>query len=148
MIVHQVKSKRVREEQSGRAERHKSPSDPARDTAAVLVLTASFEKMRLTCDFTVSGEISRVRAMPLLESFFFSRAGPAPRRELAISSEKRLTGGAGNRPCLGSSVPRRASPGCCAISAIHRCDRLPPADLRPLHGGFRHRRSDRGETAP
>lgn len=31
------------------------------------VLTASFEKMRLTCDFTVSGEISRVRGIRLLE---------------------------------------------------------------------------------
>ena len=28
-----------------------------------------------------------------------------------------------------------------------RCHRLPPAGLRPLHGGFRHRRSDRGEAA-
>ena len=38
---------------------------PGADLAPVL-LTASFEKMRLTCDVTVSGEISRVRAMRLL----------------------------------------------------------------------------------
>lgn len=38
---------------------YNSPSDPARDTASVRVLTASFRKMRLTCDFTVSGEILR-----------------------------------------------------------------------------------------
>src|SRR3954447_9663505 len=48
-------------------ERHNSPRDPARDTASVRVLTASFEKMRLTCDFTVSGEMFRVRATCLLE---------------------------------------------------------------------------------
>ena len=30
---------------------------------------------------------------------------------------------------------------------IRRCHRLPPAGLRPLYGGFRHCRSDRGETA-
>jgi hypothetical protein len=47
-------------------ERHSSPRDPARDTASVRVLTASFEKIRLACDFTVSGEISRVRAIRLL----------------------------------------------------------------------------------
>jgi hypothetical protein len=47
-------------------ERHINPRDPARDTASARVLTASFEKMRLTCDFTVSGEISKVRAMRLL----------------------------------------------------------------------------------
>jgi hypothetical protein len=44
---------------------HINPSDPARDTASARVLTASFEKMRLTCDFTVSGEMSKVRAMRL-----------------------------------------------------------------------------------
>jgi hypothetical protein len=47
-------------------ERHSNPRDPARDTASVRELTASFEKIRLTCDFTVSGEISKVRAMRLL----------------------------------------------------------------------------------
>jgi hypothetical protein len=36
---------------------YNSPSDPARDTASVRVPTPSFRKMRLTCDFTVSGEI-------------------------------------------------------------------------------------------
>jgi len=46
-------------------EDHINPRDPARDTASVRVLTTSFEKMRLTCDFTVSGEISKVRAMRL-----------------------------------------------------------------------------------
>jgi hypothetical protein len=45
------------------SEHHNSSSDTARNTASVRVLTASFKKMRLTCDFTVSGEISRVRAM-------------------------------------------------------------------------------------
>jgi hypothetical protein len=49
------------------SEHHNSPSDPARDTASVRVLTASFIKIRLTCDFTVSGEIFRVRALRLLE---------------------------------------------------------------------------------
>jgi hypothetical protein len=47
-------------------ERHINPREAARDTASMRVLTASFEKMRLTCDFTVSGEISKVRAMCLL----------------------------------------------------------------------------------
>jgi hypothetical protein len=41
--------------------------NPARTTASVRVLTPSFKKIRLTCDFTVSGEISRPRAMRLLE---------------------------------------------------------------------------------
>jgi hypothetical protein len=45
----------------------KSPSDPARDTACARVLTSSFKKICLACDFTVSGEISRARAMRLLE---------------------------------------------------------------------------------
>ena len=40
-------------------EHHNSPSDKARNTASVRVLTASFKKICLTCDFTVSGEISR-----------------------------------------------------------------------------------------
>ena len=48
-------------------ERYSSPSDTARDTAALRVATSSFEKMCLTCDLTVSGEISRVRAMRLLD---------------------------------------------------------------------------------
>jgi hypothetical protein len=47
-------------------ERHINPRDPARNTASVRVPTASFEKIRLTCDFTVSGEISKPRAMRLL----------------------------------------------------------------------------------
>ena len=46
---------------------HNIPSDPARETASVREPTASFEKIRLTCDFTVSGEISTVRAMRLFE---------------------------------------------------------------------------------
>ena len=45
-----------------------SPSDPARNTASARVPTASFKKILLTCDFTVSGEISRARAARLLES--------------------------------------------------------------------------------
>jgi hypothetical protein len=45
-----------------------SPSDPARNTASARVLTTSFKKILLTCDFTVSGEISRARAARLLES--------------------------------------------------------------------------------
>src|SRR5260370_28140352 len=44
-----------------------SASDPARNAAAPRVLTASFEKIRLTCDFTVSGEMLRARAVRLLE---------------------------------------------------------------------------------
>jgi hypothetical protein len=48
------------------SERHSSPRDPARNTASVRVLTASLEKMRFTCDFTVSGEMSKLRAMRLL----------------------------------------------------------------------------------
>ena len=43
------------------SEHHNSPSDKARNTASVRVLTASFKKICLTCDFTVSGEISRLR---------------------------------------------------------------------------------------
>ena len=45
------------------SQNHKDPSTAARMTASVRVLTASLRKIRLTCDFTVSGEISRVRAM-------------------------------------------------------------------------------------
>ena len=41
------------------SERHSNPRELARNTASVRVLAASFEKIRLTCDFTVSGEISR-----------------------------------------------------------------------------------------
>jgi hypothetical protein len=32
------------------AEDHNSPSDPARDTASARVPTASFKKIRLTCE--------------------------------------------------------------------------------------------------
>ena len=46
---------------------HNNPSDTARNTASLRALTASFKKIRLTWDFTVSGEISRARAMCLLE---------------------------------------------------------------------------------
>lgn len=53
---------------AGTAEQYYSNlSDIARDTASVRVLTESFEKIRLTWDFTVSGEILRVRAMCLFE---------------------------------------------------------------------------------
>jgi hypothetical protein len=33
------------------------------------------------------------------------------------------------------------------MKAVRRCRRLPPADLRSLYGRFRHRRSNRSETA-
>src|SRR5689334_2971665 len=52
---------------TGEAGGYSSPSDTARDTASLRAVTSSFEKMCLTCDLTVSGEISRVRAMRLLE---------------------------------------------------------------------------------
>src|SRR6266851_7963685 len=48
-------------------EGYSSRSDTARDTASLRVATSSFEKMCLTCDLTVSGEISRLRAIRLLE---------------------------------------------------------------------------------
>ena len=48
-------------------EHYNSSSDTARNTASIRVPTSSFKKICLTCDFTVSGEISRVRAMRLLE---------------------------------------------------------------------------------
>jgi hypothetical protein len=48
------------------SDRHSNPRDPARNATSVRVLTTRFEKMRLTCDFTVSSEISRIRAMSLL----------------------------------------------------------------------------------
>ena len=44
---------------------HSSLSDLARNTASVRVLTASFKKICLTCDFTVSGETARARATAL-----------------------------------------------------------------------------------
>jgi hypothetical protein len=43
---------------SGRETVAVATNNPARDTASARVLTPSFKKMRLTCDFTVSGEIS------------------------------------------------------------------------------------------
>src|SRR5262249_426575 len=44
-----------------------SPSDPASNTASARVVTGRFKKMWLTCDFRVCGEISKARAMRLLE---------------------------------------------------------------------------------
>jgi hypothetical protein len=47
--------------------RRTRPSHAARNVASARVFTASFPKTRLTCDFTVSGETSRARAIRLLE---------------------------------------------------------------------------------
>src|ERR1700751_5241372 len=71
-------------------ERHSNPRDPARDTASMRVLTASFEKMRLTCDFTVSGEISRVRAMRLLAKPWLIIARTSRSRAVSVSLTRRL----------------------------------------------------------
>src|SRR6185369_7095463 len=74
-----------------------NPRDPARDTASVRVLTASFEKMRLTCDFTVSGEISRVRAMRLLVKPWLIIARTLRSRAVSLSLT-RLLGCSGGLP--------------------------------------------------
>src|ERR1700760_5021481 len=90
-------------------ERHINPRDPARDTASVRVLAASFEKMRLTCDFTVSGEISRVRAMRLFAKPWLINARTSRSRAVRVSLTwlPRCSGG---RP---------------ALLASHRASRLP-----------------------
>jgi hypothetical protein len=74
-----------------------NPRDPARDTASVRVLTASFEKMRLTYDFTVSGEISRVRAMRLLAKPWLIIASTSRSRAVSVSLT-RLLGCSGGLP--------------------------------------------------
>src|SRR5271157_1916341 len=79
------------------SERHNNPRDPARNTASVRVLTASFEKMRLTCDFTVSGEISRVRAMRLLAKPWLIIARTSRSRAVSVSLT-RLLGCSGGLP--------------------------------------------------
>lgn len=68
-----------------RFQHHNSPSDKARDTASVRVLAASFKKMRLMCVFTVSGEISRARAMCLLEKPWLIIASTSHSRAVSIS---------------------------------------------------------------
>jgi hypothetical protein len=47
-------------------------------------LAASFEKIRLICDFTVSGEIWRVRAIRLLEKPWLIIGTPPPRAACTI----------------------------------------------------------------
>jgi hypothetical protein len=83
-----------------------SPSDPARNTASVRVLTASFKKILLTCDFTVSGEILRARAIRLLE-----RPLPiivrTPRSRAVSASPARLLGCAEPPPALGATRESR-----------------------------------------
>jgi hypothetical protein len=54
-------------------------------TASVRVLTASFKKIRLTCDFTVSGEISSPRAMRLLEQPWLIIARTSRSRAVSVS---------------------------------------------------------------
>jgi hypothetical protein len=67
------------------SEHHKSPSSAARTTASVRVLTANFRKMRLTCDFTVSGEIARARAMRLLEQPWLIIASTSHSRAVGVA---------------------------------------------------------------
>jgi hypothetical protein len=69
---------------------HNSPSDKARNTASVRVLAVSFKKMRLTCDFTVSGEISRARAMCLLEKPWLIIAITSYSRAVSVSVTRLL----------------------------------------------------------
>jgi hypothetical protein len=67
-----------------------SPSDAARYTASVRVLTASFRKIRLTCVFTVSGDISRVQAMCLLEKPWLIMARTSHSRAVSVSPTRLL----------------------------------------------------------
>ena len=73
------------------SEHHNSSSDTARNTASVRVLTASFKRIRLTCDFTVSGEISRVRAMRLLEQPWLIIARTSRSRAVSLSLPRLLS---------------------------------------------------------
>src|SRR4029077_21161820 len=79
-----------------------SPSDPARDTASARVLAVSFKKMCLTCDFTVSGEISRARAMRLLQRPWLIIATISRCRAVSVSLARQLG-------CAGRPYPDRAS---------------------------------------
>ena len=69
-----------------RLPKSKEPSTAARTTASVRVLTASFKKTCLTCDFTVSGEISRARAMCLLEEPWLIIARTSRSRTVSVST--------------------------------------------------------------
>ena len=81
---------------SGTDDPHSSPSDPARDTASVRELAASFEKIRLTCDFTVSGEIWRVRAIRLLEKPWLIIARMSRSRAVSVLPARLLDGADGS----------------------------------------------------
>src|SRR4029078_7499897 len=77
---------------------HNSLSDIARNTASVRVPTSSLKKICLPCDFTVSGEISRVRATRLLEQ---------PWLIIARTSRSRTVSGSLTR-LLGRAAPSPA----------------------------------------
>jgi len=81
---------------SGTDKPHSKPSDPARDTASVRELAASFEKIRLTCDFTVSGEIWRVRAIRLLEKPWLIIARMSRSRAVSVLPARLLDGADGS----------------------------------------------------
>src|SRR3954452_6601206 len=80
------------------SEHRNSSSDTAQNTASVRVPTSSFKKICLTCVLTVSGEISRVRAMRLLEQ---------PWLIIARTSHSRAVSGSLTR-LLGCAAPSPA----------------------------------------
>jgi hypothetical protein len=79
-----------------------SPSDQARNTASARVLAASFKKVFLRCDFTVSGESLRARAMRLLDRPWPIIARISRSRAVSASLA-RLLGGAERPSALGAT---------------------------------------------
>jgi len=73
------------------SQHHNSSSDTDRNTASVRVLTPNLKKMCLTCDFTVSGEISRARAMRLLERPWLIIARTSRSRAVSLSLPRLLS---------------------------------------------------------
>ena len=102
----------------------------------------------------------RARPRPIPKRLARTRAAAYQRRASFVAGHYRNHGSGGGclpagarwgaragNPVMG--VARRDEPRPLAARSRPpcRCHRLPPAGLRPLHGGFRHRRSDRSEAA-
>ena len=84
----------------------------------------------------LKGELSMLQGMP-------GAAGSAEARFRQALDRAR----GARSPVLGVACGDEPRPLAARSRPPRRRHRLPPADLRSLHGGLRYRRSDRGETA-
>jgi hypothetical protein len=73
--------------------------------------------------------------------------GPTGRRCRRLFPASMRLGAPAGHPVVGTARGGEPCSAATRSGPIRRCPRLPPAGLRPLYRGFRHRRSNHSETA-